>query len=217
MFNVVNELKQGTIMCSSKIKEYTGGNQMEARKLHSNTQVKFHCRGQIFIDTNTLGTFDEVDQPLRDRLEVIPFPYRFIAPDHPERDPENVSQKDLIENVLDNYECIPVKMINLMIHYFQQPKPNVPVSVSSAKRSLIASIDDVEQFLMQCTRGKGNSEGKEMHREYRESGGELKTSEFKRRMKNKGYEYKKVSVCGQKVYGYMGISCGADDEFDDPE
>ena len=217
MFNVVNELKQGTIMCSSKIKEYTGGNQMEARKLHSNTQVKFHCRGQIFIDTNTLGTFDEVDQPLRDRLEVIPFPYRFIAPDHPERDPENVSQKDLIENVLDNYECIPVKMINLMIYYFQQPKPNVPVSVSSAKRSLIASIDDVEQFLMQCTRGKGNSEGKEMHREYRESGGELKTSQFKRRMKSKGYEYKKVSVCGQKVYGYMGISCGADDEFDDPE
>ena len=56
-----------------------------------------------------------------------------------------------------------------------------------------------------------------MHREYRESGGELKTSQFKRRMKSKGYEYKKVSVCGQKVYGYMGISCGADDEFDDPE
>ena len=66
-------------------------------------------------------------------------------------------------------------------------------------------------------RGKGNSEGKEMYREYRDSGGELKTSQFKIRMKSKGYEYKKVSVCGQKVYGYMGISCGADDEFDDPE
>ena len=59
--NVVNELPEGTLMCSSKIKEYTGGNQMVARKLHSNKQEKFNCKGQFYIDTNTLGTFDEVD------------------------------------------------------------------------------------------------------------------------------------------------------------
>ena len=73
IINVVNELPKGTIMCSSKIKEVTGGNVMKARKLHSNKQEEFRCRGQLYIDTNTLentlGTFDEVDQPLKERLQ----------------------------------------------------------------------------------------------------------------------------------------------------
>jgi phage/plasmid-associated DNA primase len=217
IINVVNELPKGTIMCSSKIKEYTGGNVMKARKLHSNKQEEFRCRGQLYIDTNTLGTFDEVDQPLRERLQVLHFPYRFIAKDHSEYNPKNPYHKLLIPNVLDKYENTNVKMMNLMLHYHYKCAPEMPKSVELARKYLIGSIDDVEQFLQICTIGSGNSEGKELWREYKDNGGELKQPQFKERMKDKGYEYKKVSIFGSKVYGYNGVRFGVNDNSEDPE
>ena len=217
IINVVNELPKGTIMCSSKIKEYTGGNVMKARKLHSNKQEEFRCRGQIYIDTNTLGTFDEVDQPLKERLQVLHFPYRFIAKTHSEYNPKNPYHKLLIPNVLDKYENTNVKMMNLMLHYHYKCAPEMPKSVELARKYLIGSIDDVEQFLQICTIGGGNSEGKELYREYVANGGELKMAQFKERMKDKGYGYKKVSIFGSKVYGYKGVSFGVNDNSEDPE
>ena len=208
MFNVVNELKEGAIMSSSKIKEYTGGNYIEARALHSNKLEKFQCRGQIYIDTNTLGTFDEVDQPLRDRLEVLHFPYRYIRRDNPDYDPDNPYQKLLIENVLENILNCEAKMMNLMLHYHGLDKPLMPQSIILAKNNLISSIDDVEQFIARCSKGV-NSEFKEMYQEYRGGGGELGMKQFKTRMKNKGYEYKKVRLGEHTtVYGFHGIHLG---------
>ena len=219
MINVVNELPEGTLMCASKIKEYTGGNQMVARKLHSNKQEKFNCRGPIYIDTNTLGTFDEVDQPLKQRLEVLHFPYRFIKESDTEYDPKNQYHKKLIENVLDTFEDCDVKMINLMLHYYYTAEPEMPKSTMVARQNLIGSIDDVEQFLQICTIGKGNTEGRELYREYVANGGELKMREFKLRMKSKGHEYKRVSIYGSKVHGYKGVRFGDEnnDDTEDPE
>tara|TARA_R110001592_G_scaffold47525_1_gene150486 strand:- start:33 stop:2225 length:2193 start_codon:yes stop_codon:yes gene_type:complete len=218
--NVVNELPEGTIMCSSKIKEYTGGNQMVARKLHSNKQEKFNCKGQFYIDTNTLGTFDEVDQPLKQRLEVLHFPYRFIEKDDPDYNPKNSYHKILIPNVLDGFKDCNIKMMNLMLHYNQMCKPEMPESVMLSKKYLIGSIDDVEQFLQLCTFDKGNSDGKELYREYVANGGELKMAQFKLRMKGKGHEYKRVSINCSKVYGYKGVKFGSNEPCivgEDPE
>ena len=93
----------------------------------------------------------------------------------------------------------------------------MPKSVESARKYLIGSIDDVEQFLQICTIGGCNSEGKELYREYVANGGDLKMGQFKERMKDKGYEYKRVSIFGSKVYGYQGVTFGIDDNSEDPE
>ena len=173
-------------------------------------------RGQLYIDTNTLGTFDEVDQPLKERLSVLHFPYRFIAENHAEYDKKNKYHKKLIPNVLECYTDTNVKMMNLMLHYYYKEMPEMPESVIIARKYLIGSIDDVEQFLQICTH-EGNSEGKEFYREYVANGGALKMPQFKERMKAKGYEYKRVSIYNSKVWGYQGVSFGTEDTFEDPE
>lgn len=219
IINVVNELPKGTIMCSSKIKEYTGGNVMKACKKYSNKQEEFRCRGQLYIDTNTLGTFDEVDQPLRDRLQVLHFPYRFLDKNDKEYNPKNPYHKILIPNVLNSFVDCNIKMMNLMLHYHYKytSAPEIPKSVELARKYLIGSIDDVEQFLQICT-NQGNSEGKELYREYVANGGELKMKQFKERMNDKGYKYKKVSINCSKVWGYMNVRFGVDDDVnEDPE
>ena len=148
---------------------------------------------------------------------MLHFPYRFIKETHEDYNPKNPFHKILIPDVLNNYENCNVKMINLMLHYFYEVEPEMPKSVSLAKRCLIGSIDDVEQFLQLCTFGAGNSEGKELYHEYVKYGGELKIKAFRERMKDKGYEYKKVSIFGSKVHGYKGVRFGEGDNADDPE
>ena len=95
----------------------------------------------------------------------------------------------------------------------------MPKSTIVARQKLIGSIDDVEQFLQICTIGKGNTEGRELYREYVANGGELKMREFKLRMKSKGHEYKRVSIFGSKVHGYKGVRFGDEnnDDTEDPE
>ena len=103
--------------------------------MYSKDIVKFKCRGQMFIDTNTLGLFDEVNDAVRERFRVLHFPYKFVSPSSPNYNPEDPFQKPLIENVLGRYEDLPVKMINLMIHYYYKEEVEKPDSIKRKEKN----------------------------------------------------------------------------------
>ena len=163
--------------------------------------------GQIFIYTNTLGLFDEVNDAVRERFRVIYFPYKFVLPSSPNYNPEDPFQKPMIENVLDNFIDLPVKMINLMIHYYYKGEVAKPMSIKRKEEELICEVDDVAGFLDKKCKFKAgkNIEGRHLWTAYKEDGGTLSFPHFKSRMKNKGFDYKRVKVDGQSLYGFGGI------------
>lgn len=214
MLNMVNELPKGIKLSSSKIKTYTGGNELRVRTLHSDEFHNFQVKGQVFIDTNTLGEFDEVDDPIKNRLEVLPFPYTFVDTSKRPVNPNNPYERPMVKDVLPAEYGL--KCMNLMLYYYYQPKPELPQSISVAHDALIHEIDDVAKFLSICKQGNAyKCEGRNLYNAYKDQGGELTFKDFKVRMEHRGYAYKKVKISGVSVYGYQGVSFAQYEDTDE--
>jgi phage/plasmid-associated DNA primase len=205
MLNLVSELPQGIKLSGNKIKGLTGGSTFQGRELYSNDVKSFKARGQVWFDTNDLGEFDEVDQPLKDRLQVIPFPYKFVP--KCELDVSNKFLKPIIYDILDKVENYPLKFMLLMLDWYRKPKPDMPESVRLATEKQLRDIDDVEKFVQDmCTTSHSiRSNAAEMYETYRQSGGDNIRKVFNKNLVNRGFEYKVVRINGSSQRAFIGI------------
>lgn len=212
MFNLVSELPQGVKLSCNRIKALTGGSTFQGRNLFSNKVENFKCKGQLWADTNDLGEFDVVDQPLIDRLEVIPFPYKFTTEDEIKKDPENKFLKPIIVDILNTVDNYKVKFMHLMIKNYYKCKPEIPESTKSAKMKVLHDIDDIAKFLddmcsvqqgMRCT-------ATHLYDAYKSTGGDKTRKVFIKGLETRGFEYKVRKVQGITQRGFEGIGLKTD-------
>jgi len=207
--NIVSELPSNVVLSCSKFKSFSGGGVQQARKLHSNDIINFVVKGQIWIDTNSMGEFDNVDQALINRMDVIEFPYTFK--ENP--DPNNEYEKKLINNVFENIPDYHLKFMNLMLYYYNQPKPIIPQSVLDIKKKVLHDVDDVSKFVSKCNTGYNyKCEARELFYAFKNDGGVGEQKQFRNRIESLGFTYKKIKIEGKVVWGYWGIKYGGEEE-----
>ena len=212
--NIVSELPSNVVLSCAKFKSFSGGGVQQARKLHSNDIINFNVKGQIWIDTNDMGEFDNVDQALVNRMDVLEFPYTFK--ENP--NPKNIYEKQLIPDVLNNVKDYHLKFMNLMLYYYNQPKPEIPQSILDIKLKVLHSVDDVAKFISNCNTGDNyKCEARELFNAYKQDGGTVAQKQFKNRIESLGFAYKKIKIEGRVVWGYTGIKYGEDVEDVDNE
>jgi len=218
MFNLVSELSSDAKLSCNRIKGLTGGSTFQGRELFSNKVQHFKCKGQLWADTNDLGEFDFVDAALEGRLEVIPFPYKFVSEDKLEEG--NKYLKPIIVDILDTVENYKVKFMHLMINWYYKSRPETPESVQIATKKAIGDVNDVSKFqddmcsVVQGLRCSATS----LYEVYRSSGGEKSRKLFIKALETKGFAYKVRKLHGVTQRCFEGIGLKGDiPEEEDPE
>lgn len=210
MFNLVSELPQGVKLSCNRIKALTGGSAFQGRDLYSNDVQHFKAKGQVWADTNDLGEFDFVDTALQDRLEVIPFPFKFVTEDKLEEG--NKYLKPIVVDILNTVDDYKLKFMHLMLNWYYKSKPDMPESCKAATKKVMHDIDDIAKFLDDmCTVEKGlRCAGGCMYDAYKSSGGEKTKKIFIKGLETRGFDYKVRKIHGLSQRGFEGIGLKSD-------
>lgn len=118
-FIFMQEPDEGEKLNTARIKQFTGGDIVEARALFGD-QEKFKIMGRIFFSTNDLPPVNSMDGGTWRRMEVLPFESTFRPKGHPEIDPsKNVYEQD--NNLDDKFKqtSIRVAFLRLLLHYWE--------------------------------------------------------------------------------------------------
>jgi len=118
-FVYMQEPDEGEKLNTARIKQFTGGDIVEARGLFAD-QEKFKIMGRIFFSTNDLPPVNSMDGGTWRRMEVLPFTAAFKPKGHPEIDPDNhVYEMDI--NLEDKFKQNPVRaaFLRLLLHYWE--------------------------------------------------------------------------------------------------
>jgi P4 family phage/plasmid primase-like protien len=79
------------------LKKISGGDQVEARTLHSPHIIKYVPQFTLILQTNTIPRLNKVDGGIQRRLRIIRFPFQFVAvptlPHHRHGDPDVKDRK----------------------------------------------------------------------------------------------------------------------------
>ena len=217
MFNLISELPQGVKLSCNRIKALTGGSTFQGRDLYSPEVQHFKAKGQIWTDTNDLGEFDFVDQPLVDRLDVIKFPFKFVPENQLEEG--NKYLKPIVVDILNTVDNYPLKFMNLMLDWYYKPKPELPESCKIAKQEIIHDIDDIAKFQddMCIVDNSLRTAGSCMYDAYRSAGGEKSRRVFIKGLENRGFEYKVRKMSGNAQRCFQGIGLKNETGTHDPE
>jgi len=118
-FIYMQEPDEGEKLNTARIKQFTGGDVVEARGLFAD-QEKFKIMGRIFFSTNELPPVSSMDGGTWRRIEVIPFVSAFKEKGHPEIDPSrHVYEKDI--NLEDKFKQSNMRaaFLRLLLHYWE--------------------------------------------------------------------------------------------------
>jgi P4 family phage/plasmid primase-like protien len=118
-FIYMQEPDEGEKLNTARIKQFTGGDIVEARGLFAD-QEKFKIMGRIFFSTNDLPPVNSMDGGTWRRIEVLPFESAFKEAGHPEIDPaKHVYVKDT--NIEDRFKTPSMRaaFLRLLLHYWE--------------------------------------------------------------------------------------------------
>lgn len=118
-FIYMQEPDEGEKLNTARIKQFTGGDVVEARGLFAD-QEKFKIMGRIFFSTNELPPVSSMDGGTWRRIEVIPFVAAFKEKGHPEIDPSrHIYEKDI--NLEDKFKQSNMRaaFLRLLLHYWE--------------------------------------------------------------------------------------------------
>lgn len=118
-FIFMQEPDEGEKLNTARIKQFTGGDIVEARALFGD-QEKFKIMGRIFFSTNDLPPVNSMDGGTWRRMEVLPFESTFKPHGHPEIDPsKHVYEQD--NNLDDKFKqsSMRVAFLRLLLHYWE--------------------------------------------------------------------------------------------------
>jgi putative DNA primase/helicase len=118
-FIFMQEPDEGEKLNTARIKQFTGGDIVEARALFGD-QEKFKIMGRIFFSTNDLPPVNSMDGGTWRRMEVLPFESTFKPHGHPEIDPsKHVYEQDT--NLDDKFKqtSMRIAFLRLLLHYWE--------------------------------------------------------------------------------------------------
>lgn len=118
-FIYMQEPDEGERLNTARIKQFTGGDVVEARGLFSD-QEKFKLMGRIFFSTNDLPPVSSMDGGTWRRMMVIPFVSSFKDRGDPAIDPaNNIYEKDV--NLEDKFKQNGMRaaFLRLLLHYWE--------------------------------------------------------------------------------------------------
>jgi len=118
-FIYMQEPDEGEKLNTARIKQFTGGDVVEARGLFAD-QEKFKIMGRIFFSTNDLPPVSSMDGGTWRRIEVIPFVSAFKEKGHPEIDPSrHIYEKNI--NLEDKFKQSSMRaaFLRLLLHYWE--------------------------------------------------------------------------------------------------
>jgi len=118
-FIFMQEPDEGEKLNTARIKQFTGGDIVEARALFGD-QEKFKIMGRIFFSTNDLPPVNSMDGGTWRRMEVLPFESTFKPHGHPEIDPsKHVYEQDT--NLDDKFKqtSLRIAFLRLLLHYWE--------------------------------------------------------------------------------------------------
>jgi phage/plasmid-associated DNA primase len=110
----------GITFLSDNFKRYSGGDMIIARELGTKRIAKFKA-GKQLIQTNIMPTFSKIDNPLKQRIRVVPFPYTFT-------DDEELLKKDSTKNKIKDInlkktltdDLHRIAFTNLLFEYYKE-------------------------------------------------------------------------------------------------
>jgi len=118
-FIFMQEPDEGEKLNTARIKQFTGGDIVEARALFGD-QEKFKIMGRIFFSTNDLPPVNSMDGGTWRRMEVLPFESTFKPHGNPEIDPsKHIYEQD--NNLDDKFKqtSMRVAFLRLLLHYWE--------------------------------------------------------------------------------------------------
>ena len=95
------------------IKEFTGNDDISARMLHKNP-ITFKPQGGLFLQTNNIPKMNKPDLAARDRMRVVPFPFKFVdeCTDENHR-PIDIELKGIIKNSTELRDVFIISLIKI--------------------------------------------------------------------------------------------------------
>jgi P4 family phage/plasmid primase-like protien len=118
-FIYMQEPDEGEKLNTARIKQFTGGDNVEARGLYAD-QERFKIMGRIFFSTNDLPPVQSMDGGTWRRMKVIPFKASFKPKGHSEINAANhVYEQD--PNIDDKFKQnnIRAAFLRLLLHYWE--------------------------------------------------------------------------------------------------
>ena len=118
-FIYMQEPDEGEKLNTARIKQFTGGDNVEARGLYAD-QERFKIMGRIFFSTNDLPPVQSMDGGTWRRMKVIPFVSAFKPKGHAEINPaKNVYEQD--PNIDDKFKQnnFRAAFLRLLLHYWE--------------------------------------------------------------------------------------------------
>jgi P4 family phage/plasmid primase-like protien len=118
-FIYMQEPDEGEKLNTARIKQFTGGDNVEARGLYAD-QERFKIMGRIFFSTNDLPPVQSMDGGTWRRMKVIPFVSAFKPKGHAEINPaKNVYEQD--PNIDDKFKQNNMRaaFLRLLLHYWE--------------------------------------------------------------------------------------------------
>jgi P4 family phage/plasmid primase-like protien len=118
-FIYMQEPDEGEKLNTARIKQFTGGDNVEARGLYAD-QERFKIMGRIFFSTNDLPPVQSMDGGTWRRMKVIPFNASFKPKGHHEINPaKHIYEQD--PNIDDKFKQNNMRaaFLRLLLHYWE--------------------------------------------------------------------------------------------------
>lgn len=144
-----SEPRKGDVLDEGRIKEFSGGEEMSARKLREDI-FDFRPQGKLFLSFNRTPSIYSDDDGTWRRIHVVPFSVQIPRP---ERRPFET----VVQELTDEADGVLLWMIEGWRRYAAAGKLDRPEEVREASEELRESLDTVGQFLTDCC-VKGNDE-----------------------------------------------------------
>jgi len=154
-FIFMAEPDEGEKLNTARIKQFTGGDIVEARGLFAD-QEKFKIMGRIFFSTNDLPPVNSMDGGTWRRIEVLPFKSSFKPAGHPEINPANhVYQMDETMEEKFKQNTVRTAFLRLLLHYWEtrylkHGLSRAPPCVLEAINKYKADNDSFVAFTNEC-------------------------------------------------------------------
>jgi phage/plasmid-associated DNA primase len=131
----------GITFISDQFKRFTGGDTISVRELGTKSVANFKA-GKCLIQTNTMPTFSKMDNPLRERIRVIPFPYTFTDDKQKiEKEPSKFKLKDINLKKTLTDDLHRIAFINLLFTHYKQYKVKGLVLTETIKNHTLTYFD----------------------------------------------------------------------------
>ncbi|WP_315071640.1 phage/plasmid primase, P4 family [uncultured Microbacterium sp.] len=149
------ELAEGHQLNTKRLKDVAGTQNIKARWLYGQPVV-FAATHTMFVNTNHLPGIAEVDTATWERLELIEFPYRFLADGTPSNKGERVGDRHLRTRMRrgddGRREAVLAWLVEGARQWYEADRqmPRAPATVEASAREWRMSSDVVLRFADEC-------------------------------------------------------------------